>query len=76
MRTAEEIQGQISEIQETNLPFEDQVKAINNLLNDWKREIEFNHTTDLVVDAHKQHSYAVLDFGPLKLPEPDYKFER
>jgi len=38
MKTAEKIQGEICEIQESDLLFEDQIVTINKLLKDWKVE--------------------------------------
>lgn len=76
MRTAEEIQGLISEIQEDgSIDFNEQVEAINELLNDWKLEIETNHTTDLVMDIRKQSTYTVTDFTSPIVLDPRNKLE-
>lgn len=50
MRTSGEIQGDICEIQETNIPFPLQIKKINRVLNKWKAEA-YNEG---VADTHKK----------------------
>ena len=39
MKTPEEIQGLIAEIQTSGVPFETEVEQVNQLLRGWKEEI-------------------------------------